>query len=416
MASVSPVATLNEMLRHWCGEMNPAEARFCGGCGADLASVPVCAACGGTSTPGARFCNHCGARIEAKPAAEASDPGSDSRLTALEAEVGAMREEMESLLVLKAQLDGAMQRLRQRGGPAAAASRSPLAAKSTGAKPPAAKAADAAAADGPTPAEPVETPPAVAGEPSAEGAEVGDRPTRIAVIHLEDRPDLQDAIQGAVASFKVASYFPESVLAEEVPEGRPLLVVNLLAANSEPLAVISDDRLMPKVQRAFIYATDGARGFVLGMTEIFAAPFEPDRCATRILEVIPNSPRVLMVSEAVLGTPELRAHLVRQGCTTSIAFDERQALGLLPSVRPALVLIDLNLPRGEGLRLAGRIRADEHYRSTRLAFMWQQKIEPAAFRQFATRAALDFPFREDDLRRQLLQEFNPGGAAYIAAR
>lgn len=414
MASVSPAAVLNEMLRHWCGEMNPADARFCGGCGIDLVSTPTCTDCGGTSIPGARFCNTCGMRMEARPAAEA-DPGSDGRLAALESQVAAMREEMEGLLVLKAQLDGAMQRMRQRGGPAAAGARAPL-----GSKPPASKAtpakgedaaADAAAAlpasvDGEVPA---------AAEGEASPAE-DERPSRIAVIHLEDRPDLQDAIQGAVASFRVASYFPESALADGIPEGRPLLVVNLLASASEPLAVISDNRLMPKEQRAFIYATDGARGFVLGMTEIFAAPFEPARCAARILEVIPNSPRVLMVSEAVLGTPELRAHLVRQNCTTSIAFDERQALSLLPSVRPALVLIDLNLPRGEGLRLAGRIRADEHYRSTRLGFMWQQKIDPTAFRQFATRAALDFHFHEDELRRQLLQEFNPGGAGYLAGR
>jgi CheY-like chemotaxis protein len=189
-------------------------------------------------------------------------------------------------------------------------------------------------------------------------------------------------------------------------------MLNLLA-DANVLALASEARLSPREPRVFTYATDGTRGFVLGMVDLFPPPFDPAACALRVLERSPSAPRVLVVSEAVLGTPELRAHLVRQGCTTSIAFDERQALGLIPSVRPSLALIDLNLPRGEGLRLAARIRADQRNAHVRLAFMWQQNVEPSLFRQLVGRASHDFAWSEDELRRNLLQEFNPGGAAYL---
>lgn len=48
-----------------CGTLNPADARFCTGCGRSLQSPPaaeneVCHSCGKAVIPGARFCPHCG--------------------------------------------------------------------------------------------------------------------------------------------------------------------------------------------------------------------------------------------------------------------------------------------------------------------------------------------------------------------
>ncbi len=49
-----------------CGRANPADARFCGGCGNSLA--PRCASCGAESAADARFCMACGASLAARPA------------------------------------------------------------------------------------------------------------------------------------------------------------------------------------------------------------------------------------------------------------------------------------------------------------------------------------------------------------
>lgn len=393
------------MVPHSCGELNPAAARFCGGCGADMAEGKACAACGHVGTPGARFCQACGERLRSAGADLPENAAVAGRMGAVEAELASMREDMRSLLELKEQLDAALKRVRQRQGGSGAGSSRPSAPKPAAARPasdPTAPASEASV--------PVEGGAEV--EPADAPAEIGSR--SLAIIHFDERPDLQDAVQAAVAPYTVAHYHTESVLAEGMPEGLPFAVVNLMSG--DPLAAFTSPELRLGDARYFTYATDGTRGFVLGVTEIFSPPFDADACATRILAVLPAAPRVLLVSEAVLGTPELRAHLVRQGCTTSVAFDERQALGIIPSVRPNLVLIDLNLPRGEGLRLAARIRADHSNNHVRIAFLWQQAIEPALFRQFVGRAIHDFQFRDDDLKRALLQEFNPGGAATVPGR
>lgn len=412
MASVLPIPAQTGSVRHSCGEMNPPEAVFCGGCGCDLQHASTCGACGSAGQPGARFCNGCGARLIAW-AGSGADIG-EGRVAALEAEVAGMREEMEGLLILKAQLDSAMQRIKQKGGAGARPATAPKPAppKAGAETKPETTAAAPGESAGATPSE-VGAEGASAEPGTAEAGAPNNEAHTIAVLHFEDRPDFQDIVQGVLAPYKSTTYHPESSLAEDLPNGRPLLMINLLSEN-DPLGAITDERLRQVQPRAFVYATDGKRGFVLGMVDLFSPPFDPASCAQRILLAVGTSPRILVVSEAVIGAPELRGHLMRQGCTTSVAFDEKQALGLIPSVRPNLVLIDLNLPRGEGLRLAGRIRSDERNRSIRLGFLWQQAIEPASFRQFVTRATNDFRFSEDDLKRHLLQEFNPGGAAYLS--
>ncbi|HEX9749528.1 MAG TPA: adenylate/guanylate cyclase domain-containing protein [Methylomirabilota bacterium] len=51
-----------------CGQVNPAAAQFCGGCGVRLAAV--CPGCQTENPPGNRFCHQCGGPLGAKPAAD----------------------------------------------------------------------------------------------------------------------------------------------------------------------------------------------------------------------------------------------------------------------------------------------------------------------------------------------------------
>lgn len=413
MASLKPVSDHVEVVRHSCGELNPIEASFCGGCGTNLGQGVPCPSCEHVGTPGARFCQQCGGRL--RPTNAAAEPELESRVAAVEAEIVMNREDLQPLLQLKEQLDAALKRTRQKQGGSGAATSRPTGAKSASARPastePTEPERNGDDESGTEAARVVETVPS-----PAEMIERGEpKPTHITVVHLEDRPELQHAMQTIVEQYSTASYHSESALAEGLPDGRPLVVANLLG-NSDPLEVATGPELRARDAKVFTYATEGTRGFVIGMTELFPPPFEPEACAARLLTLLPAAPRVLVVSGADGGTPELRAHLTRQGCTTSIAFDERQAAGLIPSVRPNLVLIDLNLPRGEGLRLAGRLRADPLNAGMRLAFLWQEPIDPALFRQYATRSIHDFQFKADELGRALMQEFNPGGAAYIDPR
>jgi len=51
-----------------CGQANPADAQFCGGCGARL--VAVCPGCQVANPPGNRFCHQCGGPLGAKAMAD----------------------------------------------------------------------------------------------------------------------------------------------------------------------------------------------------------------------------------------------------------------------------------------------------------------------------------------------------------
>ena len=55
--TVEPGDSLTMQCPH-CGKENPADARFCGGCGERLART--CPSCGHTNAPETRFCNACG--------------------------------------------------------------------------------------------------------------------------------------------------------------------------------------------------------------------------------------------------------------------------------------------------------------------------------------------------------------------
>jgi len=59
----------------YCATINPAQARFCMGCGAQLVQGVVCGTCHTLLPPQARFCTHCGAFLPQPVSAGAAMPG-----------------------------------------------------------------------------------------------------------------------------------------------------------------------------------------------------------------------------------------------------------------------------------------------------------------------------------------------------
>jgi CheY-like chemotaxis protein len=105
----------------------------------------------------------------------------------------------------------------------------------------------------------------------------------------------------------------------------------------------------------------------------------------------------------------VRALLNGARCSTSIALDARQAHDLVPMVKPEVVLLDLGLPRGEGLRLAARLRADLSTAGIGIAFLWGRPLAADEFRLHAARAVRDCQFTGEHLTRALLQELSALG-------
>jgi len=331
----------------------------------------------------------------------------DSRVTELEDELAGVRREMRGLLNLKEQLQRALDGLRQQRASAA-----PLPEQPSSLLPgprmnaalgprPVMVAQSAAAAPSPTAAK------ALLATKSADG---------VTVVHLEDRLALQAALRTAVEKYGYARYTVADDAGDGARQSRSLLAVNLLLEARDPLlAVQSASKWGLETPWAFTYCADETRGMVLGMVDFFPPPFEPDDCVTRLLERRGAAQKLLIVSDAVDATSELRSILTRLGCATSVAFDARQALALIPMVNPDIILVDLNLPKGEGLRVIGRVRADPANRDVVFALMWQTAIDHGEFRHQAARIVRDFTFSGDDLRCGISRELSPGGAGFLSS-
>ncbi len=240
----------------------------------------------------------------------------------------------------------------------------------------------------------------------------GDQP--ITVIHIEDDAACREVVRATAAKFPQVGYTPAPEA--EAPERgwRSVLAVNLLTRTVDPLAAIAESgKWGVDDPCAFTYCAHGGRGMVLGLVDFFPPPFEPDACASRLLGRPGGLQRLLAVSEDVETMGGLREILGRVHCSTAIAFDGRQALELLPMVKPEVLLVDLNVPRGESLRLISRIRSDPKMAALSIAVLWTRPIPSAEFLQHVSRAVRDYPLAHQDIEQSFRQAL---GSDEVATR
>ncbi|MDX2166864.1 MAG: response regulator, partial [Deltaproteobacteria bacterium] len=217
------------------------------------------------------------------------------------------------------------------------------------------------------------------------------------VVHAEDHAALREALRGEVERCSGALYASASEPPSDGGGRVPLVAVNLLAKEVDPVATICDPRWQRGGPRAFTYLAAGSRGIIAGVTDFIPHPFEPDECATRLLERPGGTQRLLMVSDKIEVMNEIRAVLNRVRCSTSLALDGRQAYDLVGMVKPDAILIDLTLPRGEGLRLVGRLRADAKTAGIAIIFALGEALDVGRFRADAARVLSDCRFSPEDL-------------------
>ena len=194
---------------------------------------------------------------------------------------------------------------------------------------------------------------------------------------------------------------------QDIPPGAEgsthLLVVNLLASDVDLLSTICDPRWRLHEPRAFAYLAAGARGLVAGLTDFFPFPLDPNECVTRLLERPGGTQRLLMVSDKIEAMNEIRTVLNRVDCSTSLALDGRQGITLVGMVKPDAILIDLTMPRGEGLRLVNRLRSDAKTAGIARIFAFAEPFDAERFQREAARMLGDCRFSDEDLTAALSQ-------------
>ncbi|TMA50197.1 MAG: hypothetical protein E6J76_12430 [Deltaproteobacteria bacterium] len=99
------------------------------------------------------------------------------------------------------------------------------------------------------------------------------------------------------------------------------------------------------------------RALPLGMIEPAARGLDPEAVLTSLGPCATRGTRVVTVGEDVDAFVSLRQALARQGMSVSMAWNAKQAEELLPLVRPAVVVLDLDLPAREACGIAAQLGA-----------------------------------------------------------
>lgn len=116
---------------------------------------------------------------------------------------------------------------------------------------------------------------------------------------------------------------------------------------------------------------------------------------------------LLLVEDNELNRDMLSRRLARAGFSTLIAEDGAAALDCIAEDRPALVLLDMNLPRVDGWTVCERVRADRRLAGTPIIALTahamaedRDRALAAGCDDYATKP-IDFPALLDKIRRLL---------------
>jgi len=93
---------------------------------------------------------------------------------------------------------------------------------------------------------------------------------------------------------------------------------------------------------------DGALGFALMAVEPVIPPLEPDSILRKLGDFVCKGARILTVGADVDALMSLRQALARKGVSVSMAWDAKQAIEVMHQVRADAIVVDLDLPKGDG--------------------------------------------------------------------
>jgi CheY-like chemotaxis protein len=231
------------------------------------------------------------------------------------------------------------------------------------------------------------------------------------LIHLEENKAFRDAMQNVIDRLPGARYLNAPDGERGSGKGTRFLAVNLINRTHDPLAAIVASTT--EAHEVFAYCADGTNGFVFGLADFFPASTDADTCVTRLLESCGSLQRLLVVSDNMEMTGTLRGALSRIRCSTSVALDLRQVMDLLTMIEPQVVVIDLGLPRGDGLRLVCRLRSEPRTRDLPLAILLPATMSSVELRQHALLAVREQSLSAADLAQAFSQRigFTPADTA-----
>lgn len=241
-----------------------------------------------------------------------------------------------------------------------------------------------------------------AADGGADDLAIDSETANLVVINVDGDPVFQGAVEAAVATVPGAELCT-SVDREVAPGTYVEVTVNLASEHFRLDLIAGADCWGLDEPEVIAYCGKNGRGVFFRRVMFLPPPCDLDECSTRLLSGADTLQRLLVVGEDVDFMSGLRESLGRVRASTAIAFDGRQAMDLIPMVKPQTVLVDLNLPRGDGLRVAAQIAANRDLRNVRIAMFWTKAVDPLVFRQQAIFSMRDFHMSPEQLTHAMSQ-------------
>jgi CheY-like chemotaxis protein len=199
----------------------------------------------------------------------------------------------------------------------------------------------------------------------------------------------------------------------------PLMLINILddmiaieldeALNGKNMVVNRFNEYTPKIP-GIIGASilgDGSMAAVIDFNDLVNNPISKTEGKQNILENITpiKAKTVLVVDDSISARSSMVRILENSGFETMTALDGFDALLVIEEKTPDILVIDLEMPRMNGLELANRIKADSNLKYIPLVMVTSRTTEK--HKKLAKKAKIDAfytkPFQEDLLISKIYQ-------------
>jgi len=177
-------------------------------------------------------------------------------------------------------------------------------------------------------------------------------------------------------------------------EFRPqLITVDLLMPQMDGATVIRALKADPQLRAIPVVVVsvvaEERRGSILGAVDILEKPVgREDLLAALERSLLPDRPKILVVDDEEDSRRILLAHLADEPVEVRTAANGREALAVLETFPPDLVLLDLIMPVMDGMTLLDTLRSDPRYQHLKVVIVSSKELSLA---------------EKDRLRRQTLE-------------
>jgi chemotaxis protein histidine kinase CheA/ActR/RegA family two-component response regulator len=167
---------------------------------------------------------------------------------------------------------------------------------------------------------------------------------------------------------------PATALVVELGRLTAALIVDAVAGDAEVVVRSLPRHLRRRAVRGASVSPDGGVLLLLDLAELVGAAFKREQAQTptpaRRLTPIPAArPRILVADDSVTIRRTLEAMLTREGYEVRTAPDGMAALQMLLSEPPAVLVLDIEMPRLDGFELLNILRAHPEFAGVRVVVL-----------------------------------------------